>query len=115
MSEERSFGSDLEDVSLEANKHKERKVIGACLLCGSEVYEYGWGWGCSKGKDECEFSINRTLCGHVITDQEISDLLIKGETEVIKGFVGKSGRSFDAKITYKDKFAFEFADDKKEA
>ena len=114
MSDEKGFGCDFEDVSITSEDHPERKVVGACPLCGSDVYEYSWGWGCSKGKDNCEFSISRTICGHTFTEGEISDLLIKGETGAITDFVGKTGKQFAAKVTYRDKFAFDFINDKKE-
>ena len=115
MSDEKEFGSDfdLEDVNVSPEKSSDRKVVGACPLCGSEVYEYSWGWACSKGKDQCSFSLGKTICEHDVTDEEISDLLIKGQTDVID-FVGKSGKPFKAHMTYKDKLGFDFVNDKKE-
>ena len=116
MNEEKSFGDDfdLEDVSVSREKSEDRKVVGACPLCGSDVYEYSWGWGCSRGKDQCSFTLSKTICEHDVSGEEISDLLIKGETGVINDFVGKNGNPFSARLTYKDKFAFAFVNEKKE-
>ena len=104
---------ELENVNVPSEEKKERKVVGACPLCGSDVYEYSWGWGCSRGKDACSFSISRNILKREISDENISDILIKGETGVIDGFIGKNGTVFSAKLRYKDNLEFDFVDDKK--
>ena len=116
MNEEKSFGDDfdLEDVSAPKEKSEDRKVVGACPLCGSDVYEYSWGWGCSRGKEQCSFSISKKILDHNVSEEEISDLLIKGQTGVITDFVGKNGKTFSAHLAYKDQLAFEFVNDKKD-
>ena len=109
MNEEIVFGEKepAGDVAISPEEKKaERKVVGACPVCGSDVYEYSWGWGCSKGK-ECEFTLKNVILGHTVTDEEISDLLIKGKTGLITDFVSKKdGEIFCAHLTYKEKLRF---------
>ena len=81
MSEEKIFDPEAD---LEENK---RKVVGACPKCGSDVYDYGWGWACSKGRDVCNFKENKTVLGHQITDEEFETLsaqiICGGESRIL--------------------------------
>lgn len=70
-----------------------------CPVCGKVVKPTPFGWGCtgySKDGDGCKFTINKTLAGVQMTDKNIAQLLNKGRTGLIKGFVSKSGKKFNA-------------------
>jgi DNA topoisomerase-3 len=69
-----------------------------CPLCGKPVVKYSWGWGCSGYKDGCKCSVSAKIAGKTITDRQVDILFAKGLSPVIKGFVGKSGKSFDARL-----------------
>ncbi len=70
-----------------------------CPVCGKVVKPAPFGWGCtgySKDGDGCRFSINKTLAGVELSDKNIAQLLTKGRTGLIKGFISKSGKKFNA-------------------
>lgn len=60
--------------------------------------------------DNCDFHVFRQIASHNMTENEMKDLLIKGETRLIKGFTSKQGKKFDAKVSldkdYKTVFVF---------
>lgn len=62
----------------------------------------------------CGFVVFRNKCDKVLTNKQITDLLTKKKTGVIKGFKSKAGKSFDASLVLDDKFnvTFQFADNK---
>jgi DNA topoisomerase-3 len=39
-----------------------------------------------------------------LSEQHLEDLLVSGNTKVIKGFKGKNGNKFDAAVTFDDEF-----------
>lgn len=78
-------------------------VIGVCPLCGKEVRRYKRSYGCSGYKEGCKFSISMFICSRAISKENAKQLLEKGETPVIEGFVSaKSGKKFDAVLKLED-------------
>ena len=63
--------------------------------------------------EQCQLPIFKEKSGKQITDLQISDLLTKGKTSIIKGFVSKSGKKFDASLAFDDQFQVVFVFDKK--
>ncbi len=59
---------------------------------------------------ECDFIVFRHVCGKVLTDAQIKQLLTKGKTRKIKGLKSKKGSMFDAFLildsTFKTTFEF---------
>lgn len=47
---------------------------------------------------DCGFKLWKTIAGKTLTDKQIHVLIENGHTDEIKGFVGKSGKSFNAKL-----------------
>ncbi|MDO5558373.1 MAG: DNA topoisomerase [Oscillospiraceae bacterium] len=89
---------------------KEAKMI--CPLCGKQLRHMKWGYGCSGYQEGCKFSLNSEICSKKITEPQALALLTKGKTNIIKGFTGKSGRSFDAALKLdrqSGKINFEFS------
>lgn len=70
-----------------------------CPLCGGKIlFHKKYGYKCEKHikKDEgCSFRIGPIL-GILIGDRDLNDLLEKGVTRQIKGWLSKSGKKFDA-------------------
>ena len=77
--------------------------IGNCPLCGKPVLKNRYGYGCSGYKDGCNFKINMSICNRIISISNAKLLLEKGSTSKIKGFISKTGKTFDAKLILKDK------------
>jgi len=83
-------------------------IIGKCPLCGSEVMKNRYAYGCKNYK-ECNFKINTTICGRMISKRNAELLLKDGITSKIEGFISKNGKSFDAKLKLdNDKVVFDF-------
>ena len=82
---------------------------------------------CKKGKvffysnvakcdnSECDVAIFRNVCGKMLTDAQIGQLLTSGKTAEIKGFKSSSGNVFSAFLVFDTEFktGFEFVPDKK--
>ncbi len=72
-----------------------------CPKCGGELTTTKFGYGCSNYWDKekkCDFSVSGTILKHVITKEELKQLAENGTTELIKGFVSKNNKNFDAKL-----------------
>ncbi len=85
-------------------------VVGKCPLCGGEVARTKFGYGCRGYKDGCKFSTGNVICGRVISIDNIKQLLEKGTTPLITGFVSKkSGKEFSAHLAIEEgKVVFKF-------
>lgn len=80
-----------------------------CPKCGNEsVGIYAKTAKCRH--ENCGFHIFRELCGTLLTEDNIRDLITTGRTPVLKGLTSKSGKKFNARIVLKDDLttAFEF-------
>lgn len=70
-----------------------------CPACGRVVRPTTFGWGCtgySKDGSGCKFALGKTLAGVELSEKNVTQLIKKGRTGLIKGFVSKSGGSFNA-------------------
>jgi len=85
-------------------------VAGICPVCGGNVVRTSFGYGCSRYKEGCKFSINGYICGRAISFENVRMLLEKGTTSKIQGFVSpRTGKEFDAFLTLEEgraKFKF---------
>lgn len=63
---------------------------------------------------DCGLKIFRNICNKQLTDKQITELVTKGKTGVIKGLQGKSGKTFDAALAFDAQFnvTFSFPDKK---
>jgi DNA topoisomerase-1 len=70
-------------------------------------------YGCSRYREGCNFSINETIAKKTLTPKQIEALCTKGKTGVLKGFISKQGKPFEAYLTlgeetdWKAQFHFE--------
>ncbi len=84
-------------------EHVEAKKIKdvVCPLCGGEIVQTPFGFGCANYKKEnessCRFSIGK-MAGKDIPESQIKELLLNGRTATIRGFKSKAGKKFDARI-----------------
>ena len=79
-----------------------------CPSCGKKLIKGKTNVFCSGYKDGCAFSIPYTLCQKKLTDNQIQMLIHSQRTNVIKGFVSKAGKTFDASLKINDKGKIEF-------
>lgn len=82
--------------------------IGKCPLCGNDVIKNRYGYGC-KNYQQCKFKINLNICGNIISKKTAETLLKEGISPVLKGFISKNGKPFDARLKINnDKIVFDF-------
>ncbi|WZO97069.1 DNA topoisomerase 3 [Isosphaeraceae bacterium EP7] len=95
----KSTASKLEDkLPGEPAKGFTQGSFGACPICGAEVVEQEKSYGCSGWRKGCKFAIWKSIAGKRITARMAQTLLRQGMTSVIKGFVSKSGKPFEARL-----------------
>ena len=97
--------NDLEPV-------KVKDVL--CPLCKGDIIVTPFGYGCSNYKKEnpensCRFMIGM-IASVKLKESHVKQLLTVGKTDVIEGFVAKTGMKFDAplKLTEDGQVTFDF-------
>ena len=76
------------------------KIEAVCPVCCGEMETTPFGYGCSNYKKDgsgCNFSIG-TIAGRDLAEEEVVELLTKGHTEVLSGFISKSRKRFSAAL-----------------
>lgn len=102
-------GLKFDFTDLEPVKVKDVK----CPLCGGEIIQTPFGYGCANyskdNPESCRFAIG-TIAGVKLKEAQVKELLLRGKTEVIKGFIAKTGMMFDAplKLTPEGQVTFDF-------
>ncbi|MBO5286654.1 MAG: topoisomerase C-terminal repeat-containing protein [Clostridia bacterium] len=71
-------------------------VIGKCPLCGGDIVGSRLAYGCSNYKNGCKFTIWKYICKKPISVTHARELLEKGKTSKIQGFISKANKQFDA-------------------
>lgn len=80
-----------------------------CPLCSSRMVETAKSYSCSAWRDGCKFVIWKTIAGKAITRAMAKKLVAKGRTQVLKGFVSKAGKKFEARLKLEEgQVRFEF-------
>lgn len=73
---------------------RSRQSLGSCPLCGKDVTETPKGYSCSG----CKFIVWKEIARKKITENQVKELMKKGQTGVIKGFKSKAGKKFEAAL-----------------
>ena len=71
---------------------------------------------CAKCSDaDCGLTLFRSVAGKSLTDEQLTQLAVNGETGIIKGFTSKTGKSFEASLSLDGEFktVFVFPERKK--
>jgi DNA topoisomerase-3 len=87
-------------------------LIGKCQVCGTgQVYDTGVSYVCENvSKGECWFKVNKTILQREINPEQMRKMLAEGKSDVLKGFMSKKGRPFDAALKLQNgKIGWEFA------
>lgn len=58
---------------------------------------------------DCGLKVFRKICNKELTDKQITELLVKGKTGIIKGLKGKSEKTFDASLAFDAQFNVTFS------
>jgi DNA topoisomerase-3 len=78
----------------------ERANLGPCPVCGRDVIENRKGYSCwSKDDPGCGFVVWKQKAGKTLPPSIVKELMATGRTaEAVRGFRGRSGRTFSAKL-----------------
>ena len=118
------------DARVALSKNEEGKVTGLkfdfndlepvkvkdvlCPLCKGDIIVTPFGYGCSNYKKEdpehsCRFMIGK-IASVKLKEAQVKQLLTRGKTDVIEGFVARTGMKFDAplKLTIDGQVTFDF-------
>lgn len=83
-----------------------------CPCCKQgKVLKGNAAYGCSRFRDGCTLRVPFELAGKQLTPKQVTELLLKGKTAKIKGFVSpKTNEKFDAALVLnpEGKVAFQF-------
>ena len=65
--------------------------------------------------ESCGFHVFREVCGILLSEDNIRDLISSGRTPILKGLTSKAGKNFNARLVLKDDYTttFEFEQNKK--
>ena len=78
------------------------EILGKCPVCQKNVVRGKLSYGCMGFGSGCEFRVGITICKKTIPKIEIMRLLATGSTSKMRGFISKTGKSFEAKLVLKD-------------
>jgi DNA topoisomerase-3 len=87
--------------------------VAKCPACGGRVFEAAGNYVCEKSqadKRPCKFKVGRTILQQPVDASQLKKLTETGRTDLLKGFISKSGRPFPAFLVLDDqnKVTFEF-------
>ena len=71
-----------------------------CPLCGGLVRKSKYAWYCTNNDKGCKFRIKTIIAQKAISEADAVDLMTKGKTDVIEGFVSKKGTTFSCRLAY---------------
>ncbi|MDE7063075.1 MAG: topoisomerase C-terminal repeat-containing protein, partial [Lachnospiraceae bacterium] len=85
-----------------------------CPLCGGDIVQTAFGYGCANyngdAEGSCRFSIGK-IAGVKLKESQIKQLLTTGKTDMISGFKSKAGKKFEAALKLEEgRVAFDFPD-----
>lgn len=97
-------GKVAENVSVTSDK--EYLKCPSCKTGNLYLTKSQSNYYCSNYKAEkpCNFSLYTTQYGKKLTEKNISDLIQKGKTALIKGFKSKAGKDFEAYLSLDENF-----------
>lgn len=77
-------------------------ALGTCPRCGGPVIESAKAYGCGNWREQdggCKFVIWKKIAGKEISPALAKELLEKGMTETINGFMSRKGKEFSARLS----------------
>jgi DNA topoisomerase-3 len=89
----------------------QHSIVGRCQVCeGGQVYDTGMAYICENvAKGGCTFKVNKTILQCEIPPEQMRKMLVEGKSDLLKRFISKKGRPFDASLTLRNgKIGWEF-------
>ena len=78
------------------------EILGLCPICKKNVVRGKTSYGCMGYGNGCEFRVGVTICKKTIPKTEVMRLLATGSTTKMRGFISKTGKAFEARLSLKD-------------
>lgn len=98
------YDSESKQMVFVKGENASRSTKYQCPQCGQSLTDTGRTLKC-----DCGFVLWKTVCGKELADKDIDDLFKKGYTGLLKGFVSKAGKKFNALLEWKpDKSGIQF-------
>lgn len=95
----RRYTSQIVDAAKQQKAQVIASDLGLCPLCKvGQVIAGKKGYGCSRWREGCSFTIWRQLAGKKLSETQVKTLLAGKTTGILKGFKSKAGKSFSAKL-----------------
>ena len=92
-----SYVSTICEELLSLTPEQKSYPVYRCPKCGQQsVGIYAKVVKCRN--EECDFHIFREVCGTLLSEENIRDLLTNGRTSVLKGLTSKAGKKFNARL-----------------
>jgi DNA topoisomerase-3 len=90
-----------------------QQPIGACPICGGNVFESETQYLCEKTQAEkkaCKFKSGKKILQQEVNREQMEKLLKSGKTDLLSGFISKRGTAFPAFLVLDEnkKVSFEF-------
>ena len=108
-----SYVSTICEELLSLTPEQKSYPVYRCPKCGQQsVGIYAKVAKCRN--ESCDFHIFREVCGTLLSEDNIRDLITIGRTPVLKGLTSKAGKKFNARLVLGEDYAtsFEFENKK---
>ena len=109
-----SYVSTICEELLSLSPEQKTYPVYRCPKCGQQsVGIYAKVVKCRH--ESCGFHVFREVCGILLSEDNIRDLISSGRTPILKGLTSKAGKKFNARLVLKDDYTttFEFEQNKK--
>ena len=109
-----SYVGTICEELLSLSSEQKSYPVYRCPKCGQQsVGIYAKVAKCRH--ETCDFHVFREVCGILLSEDNICDLISSGRTPILKGLTSKAGKKFNARLVLKDDYTttFEFEQNKK--
>lgn len=95
----KEFEKESENDEGKIRDEQPEEPVFFCPVCARPLIKYKKGYGCSGYKEaSCNFFLSNEKGGKKLTENQMLALLLYGETDEIKGFKSKNGKTFSSKL-----------------
>ena len=108
-----SYVETICEELLSLSSEQKSYPVYRCPKCGQQsVGIYAKVAKCRH--ETCGFHVFREVCGILLSEDNIRDLISSGRTPILKGLTSKAGKKFNARLVLKDDYTtiFEFENNK---
>ena len=110
-----SYVETICEELLSLSSEQKSYPVYRCPKCGQQsVGIYAKVAKCRHENESCGFHVFREVCGILLSEDNIRDLISSGRTPILKGLTSKAGKIFNARLVLGEDYAtsFEFENKK---